>query len=251
VSDGRTGVALVTGASRGVGAAIARRLSQEGLTVGVNFLEHEEAAANVVREIEAAGGRALAIRADVRDEEALRVAARYMHDEVGPITVLVHNAGARLQPAKFADVAWDDFQQHFDVAVRGAVNACRACLPGMAERRHGAVVFVASAAAHAVPPPQWSSYVTAKAALRGLARALAVEYGAFGVRVNSVSPGMVPTELTAFVPDRMKQMIAQQTPLKRLASGEDVAGAVAFLASEAGAYVTGVDLPIAGGTVMD
>jgi 3-oxoacyl-[acyl-carrier protein] reductase len=247
----RAGVALVTGASRGLGAAIAQRLGREGYVVGVNYLGNQEAASAVVRAIEAADGRAIAVPADVRDRDAVAEAVRRLEAAAGPVSVLVHNAGARLQPAKFAEVSWEDFQLHFEVAVRGAVNCAHACVPGMAERRAGALVFVGSAAAHGVPPPQWSSYVTAKAALRGLARALAVEYGSTGIRVNIVSPGMVATDLTAFVPDRMKQVIAQQTPLKRLASGDDVAAAVAFLASSAGEFVTGIDVPVAGGSVME
>lgn len=243
-------VALVTGASRGVGAAIACRLARDGYTVGMNYLGNDAAAATLASEIGAAGGQAVALRADVRDPKAVADAVQRLEQEVGPVSVLVHNAGAPLQPAKFADVPWDDFQLHFDVTVRGAVNCARVCLPGMAERRHGALVFVGSAATWAVPPSNWSSYVSAKAALRGLARALAVEYGSLGIRVNTVSPGMVATDLTAFVPDRMKQLIAQQTPLKRLARGDDVAAAVAFLVSDAGAFVTGVDLPVAGGGVM-
>lgn len=243
-------VALVTGASRGLGAAIARSLAQAGAAVAINFRENEDAAAAVAADIRAAGGCAMLARGDVRDGEVVTAAVRRIEEQLGPIAILVHNAGARLLPARFVDTPWPDFHAHFEVSVGGAVNCCRACIPGMSERRQGAVVFVASAAAHGVPPQQWSSYVTAKAALLGLMRSLAVELGPAGVRVNAISPGMVPTDLTAFVPDRMKQVIAQQAPLRRLATAEDVGKAVVFLASDAAAYINGVALPLAGGTVM-
>ncbi len=250
MSEHTNRVALVTGASRGLGAAIARVLARAGSTVAINYVANDEAAAAVAREIEVAGGRAVLLRADVRDAEAITAGVHRIEAETGPITVMVHNAGALLQPAKFVDVPWEDFQQHFDVCVRGAVNCCRACLPGMSERRQGAIVLIASAAAQAVPPPQWSSYVTAKAAVLGLTRSLAAELGPLGIRVNAVSPGMVPTDLTAFIPDRMKQVLAQQSPLRRLASVDDAAAAVAYLVSEAATYLTGVALPVTGGTVM-
>jgi 3-oxoacyl-[acyl-carrier protein] reductase len=250
MSERTNHVALVTGASRGLGAAIARSLATAGATVALNYLANDEAAAAVARDIEAAGGRAVLLRADVRDADVITAGVRCIEAETGPITVLVHNAGARLQPAKFADVPWEDFQRHFDVSVHGAVNCCRACLPGMSERRHGVIVLMASAAVHGVPPTQWSSYVTAKAALVGLTRALAVELGPLGIRVNAVSPSMTPTDLTAFIPDRMKQMLAQQAPLRRLARAEDVAAAVAYLVSDAAAYLSGIALPVSGGTVM-
>lgn len=246
--DGR--VALVTGASRGLGAAIAAELGAAGATVVVNYFTSGPAASQVVQRIEEAGGRALPLCCDVRDADAIAAAVQRISAEVGPITVLVHNAGASLQPAKLADVPWQDFQTHFDVGVRGAVNCVRACLPSMSAAGRGAIVLVASAAAHGVPPPQWSSYVTAKAAVLGLMRSLAVELGPLGIRVNAVSPGMIPTDLTAFVPDRMKQVIAQQNPLRRLASPAEVSAVVCFLASDSAAYLNGVAVPIAGGTVM-
>jgi 3-oxoacyl-[acyl-carrier protein] reductase len=243
-------VALVTGASRGLGAAIARALGRAGATVVINYLERDDAAATVAQEIGVGRGRALLLRGDVRDADAMATGIRRIESEVGPLSVLVHNAGARLQPMRFPDVRWEDFQNHFDVSVRGAFNCCRVCLPGMIERRHGAIVFIASTAAHAAPPPQWSSYVTAKSALLGLMRSLAVELSPLGIRVNAVSPAMMSTDLTAFVPERMKQVLAQQTPLRRLAGVDEVAESVAFLVSDAAAYLTGVTLPVAGGTIM-
>ncbi len=248
--DLRGRVALVTGASRGLGAGIAAALARAGATIAINYLANDEAAARVVEQIEGFGGRALRSKCDVRDAEAVAAAVERIEAEVGPLSILVHNAGAAFRPTNFVDTCWDDFQHQFGMNVRGAVNCCRVCLPGMSARRTGAVIFVASSAAHGVPPSQWSSYVTAKAALLGLARSLAVEFAPLGVRINSISPGMSPTDLTAFVPERMKQVIAQQTPLRRLASAEEVGAAVAFLASDAAAYLTGITLPVAGGALM-
>jgi NAD(P)-dependent dehydrogenase (short-subunit alcohol dehydrogenase family) len=233
-----------------LGAAIAAELARAGATVVVNYATNDMAAKQVIEQVESSGGQALLLRCDVRDFEGLIAGVQRAEAAAGPVSVLVHNAGARLQPAKFTDVPWEDFQLHLDVSLRGAVNCCRACVPGMSARRRGAIIFVASAAAHAVPPPQWSSYVAAKAALVGLMRSLAVELGPLGIRVNAVSPGMTPTDLTAFMPDRMKQVLAQQAPLRRLATAAEVAAAVTFLASDDAGYLSGVALPVAGGTVM-
>lgn len=250
---GLTGrVALVTGGNRGIGAAISKKLGRAGATVIISFLQHDDSAAVIAGEVEAAGGKAVLLKADLSDSTALSEAWTRAQAEGGLETpsILVHGAGSPLQPSPFLDASWDAFARHWAVAVGGAFNVSRLCLPGMVARKRGSIVFLSSAAAHGTPPPQWSGYVTAKSGLLGLMRSLAIEFGPHGVRVNAVSPGMVPTDFTAFVPDRMKQMAAMQTPLKRLATVEDVAATVAFLVSDEAAFVTGAIVPVAGGAVM-
>lgn len=245
-------VAFITGGSRGLGAAIARRLASAGALVVINFVEREDAAALVKQDIEAAGGKAVLLRADVCDRQALESAWLNLRaaSGIGPVTTLVHSAGAALQPAAFLASDWNAFARHFDVAVQGAFNASQLFLPEMVAAKSGTITLISSAAGSGVPPAQWSPYVTAKAALLGLMRSLAVEFGPHGVRVNAISPGLIPTDLTAFIPDRMKQMSAMQVPLKRLASVDDIAAAVAHLVSSEASFITGVNLPVAGGSVM-
>lgn len=245
-------VVFVTGGSRGLGAAISRTLGVPGTTVVINHVERDDAASAVARDVEDAGGRAAVLRADVCDRQALDLAWATLQAQtgIGDVTALVHSAGARLKPTPFLDSDWDLFARHLDVGVRGAYNTCQMFLPGMVARKSGAVVLLASAAAAGVPPSQWSPYVTAKAAMVGLMRALAVEYGPHGIRVNAVSPGLVATELTDFIPDRSKQMAAMQNPLRRLATVDDVAQAVRYLISPGASCLTGVVVPVAGGSVM-
>jgi len=243
-------VALVTGGSRGIGAAIAGALANAGATVGINYLAHDKEATAVVDSIRSRGGQAMMFRGDVRNREAMTEIVAQIEKEAGAISILIHNAGAAIRPTRFEETTWDHFGEHFGIAVGGAFNTVQSCLPGMKARRQGAIVFVASAAAHSSPPPKWSGYITAKAALLGLMRSLAVELGPLGIRVNAVSPGLTSTELTAFVPERMKQVVAQQVPLQRLATPDEIAAAVVFLASDAAAYLSGVTVPIAGGSLL-
>lgn len=243
-------VALVTGGSRGIGAAIAGALANAGATVGINYLARDEEASGVVHAIRSKGGQAMMFRGDVRNREAMTEIVAQIERELGAVSILVHNAGAAIQPAKFKETTWDHFGEHFGVAVGGAFNTVQSCLPGMKARKKGAIVFVASAAAHSSPPPKWSAYITAKAALLGLMRSLAVELGPLGVRVNAVSPGLTGTELTAFIPERMKQIVSQQIPLQRLGTPDEIAAAVLFLASDAASFLNGVTIPVAGGSIM-
>ena len=252
MTDSAGKVAFITGGSRGLGAAIARRRAAPDVVVVINYVERDDAAAAVAREIDAAGGKALTLRADVSDRASLEREWLRLQTEtgIGAVTCLVHSAGASLQPAAFLSTEWTAFAAQFDVAIRGAFNASQLFLPAMVARKQGTITLISSAAATAAPPSQWSPYVTAKAAMLGLMRSLAVEFGPHGIRVNAITPGLIPTDLTAFIPDRSKQVAAMQVPLRRLATVEDVASAVAYLVSNDAAFVTGVNLPVAGGSVM-
>jgi 3-oxoacyl-[acyl-carrier protein] reductase len=244
-------VALVTGASRGIGAAIARALGEAGACVAVNYLRGEEHAAEVSRDIAAAGGQSFPLRADIGDAEAIAEAVERVRREFGrPVDVLVNNACPAPAPRAFLELNWDEVQALFDVQVRGAFVCCQAVLPGMLEHRSGRIVNIGSVMSTGVPPSLWSAYVMAKSALRGLTRSLAAEYGPHGVRVNMVSPGMTETDSIAAVPERLRRVQAMQTPLRRLGAAEDVAKAVVFLCAEGGEYVTGADIPVCGGSWM-
>lgn len=241
---------LVTGGSRGIGAAAARRLARDGWAVVVNYARDAAGAREVAQAIVAEGGRAVALGADVSDADEVRAMLAAAVEALGPIGALVHCAAPPSALRRFGDLGWDAFQRQLDVQVRGAYNCAGAVLPGMAEAGAGAVVFLGSVAADGVPPAQQSEYVVAKAALTALARSLAVEYGPRGVRVNVVAPGMTKTDMIAHVPDKAKLLTQMQTPLRRLAEPADVAGAIAFLLSPSAAHVTGETLRVAGGAVM-
>ncbi|MEN9637329.1 MAG: hypothetical protein RL077_5733 [Verrucomicrobiota bacterium] len=240
---------FVSGGATGIGRAICVRLAREGHEVAVGYRSRAEEAARVVDEITAAGGRALAVAGDVSDAGAM-AAAFAQFQEKGGIQSVVHSASAPLKDARFTKIEWDDFRTHHDVAVKGAFNLARAFVQQAPEAQARSLVFVLSSVTFGVPPAEKSSYTSAKYALLGLARTLAIELASRGIRVNCVSPGFVETQLTAHIDPRVKEMITRSVPLKRLAAAEDVAASVAFLLHADNGYVTGANLPVAGGTVM-
>lgn len=248
-ADQTSGPVIITGASRGIGAAIALALAQAGRPVVVNYRADEAGAEAVVERITAEGGRALAVRADLADDDAVAQLAEAARQAFGPLAGVVNNASPPADSVPWADLTWDRVQAMLDVQVRGAFNLCRAVTDDLIQTG-GAMVNITSAYADCVPPTGLTAYVLAKAALVSLTRSLAVELGPKGVRVNAVAPGMTETDFIANVPEKAKMLAKMQTPLRRLGSPEDVAGTVAYLFSPAGRHVTGQTIRVCGGSVM-
>jgi 3-oxoacyl-[acyl-carrier protein] reductase len=248
-------VVLVTGASRGIGAAIARAFAAEQATVAVNYLRNAQAAQEVVQACRAAGGDAFAVRADVTQPADAARLVQQVVDEAGRIDVLVNNAFRAQgfdpeQRAPFSDLAWADYQAQFDGSVGAAFHVCKAALPQFRRRAQGSIVNVVSNLVES-PVVPYHAYTTAKSALVGFSRNLASELGPLGVRVNCVAPGLVyPTEGSASTRAHFRDALADATPLRRLARPEDVAGPVLFLASPWSGFVTGQVLFVDGGMVM-
>lgn len=244
-------VALVTGSSRGIGAAIAMALGSAGARVVVNYNRSAAQAEEVCQAIRQSGGQAIAVQADVTEADAVAAMVERAGQVLGkPIDVLVNNASGPIQARSFLNMTWADIQAHLDVQVRGAFNCCKAVIPAMLEQRSGRIVNIGSIATSNVPPVNWTGYVLAKSALKAFTRALAVELGPKGIRVNMVSPGMTETELIADVPERLRKLQAMQTPLRRLSLPDDVAQTVLFLCSNAADFITGADIPVCGGIRM-
>lgn len=246
---------LVTGASRGIGAAIAKAFAAEGGIVVVNYRSNEAAAEAVVAECRALGGEALAIAADVTSAEAVSAMATRIAEEVGRLDVVVNNAFApyRFDPdnrARFWETPWEAYEQQFEGAVKAAYTISRAMLP-LLQRRSGAAIVNLASDLVTRPSIPYHDYTTAKAALMGFSRNLAAELGPLGIRVNCVAPGLVyPTQASATTPEEVREMLIAQTPLRRIATPEDVAGPVLFLASDWSRFVTGQVLHVDGGLVM-
>ena len=241
-------VVLVTGASRGIGAAIAKACAAEGARVVVNYARGADAAAEVVRSIAEAGGEAVQWRADVSDGEAVNAMVDGVLEKFGALDVLVNNAGVTRDNllAVMADEEWDDVLR---VNAGGTFRLCRAVARPMMARKRGRIVNVSSVAGTKGGKGQ-TNYAASKGAIEAFTRALAVELAPKGIAVNAVAPGVIVTEMSAFVREAAGEEVLGKILLKRYGNPEDVARAVLFLASEDAAYITGVTLPVDGGFKM-
>ena len=242
--------ALVTGASRGLGAAIAERLAADGFPVFLHFHARKDLAEALAARISSAGGKAATGQADLSRPEAPKALAEAARAALGPVGVLVHSAGGPVLPKPLASAGWEEAARALDLGPRAAWGMAQALHPDMARARWGRIVTLGSAYLWDAPPPGMGAYVTAKQALLAWTRAAAVEWGPDGITANCVSPSLVPTDLTAHLPEAFKGALARQTPLRRLAAPADVAGMVSMLCSTAGDFVTGAHLPVTGGWRM-
>lgn len=243
-------VALVTGASRGMGAEIARTLARRGFAVAVNYLRSADRANAVVQDIAQAGGTAIAFQADVRDADAVAGMVSQIIERLGPPTVLVNSAVGEFASRRIAELRWADFEDHLAYQLKAVLNTCQSVHPLMKAAGGGAIVNLLSQVVGGVPATGIADYVSAKSGLMGLSKAMAAEWAEDGVRVNMVSPGLTRTEMTEHYHERIFRMEAARTPLKRIATPADVANSVAYLASEDSAFVTGVNVYVTGGQSM-
>ena len=246
---------LITGASRGIGAAIAKAFAFEGACVLVNYLSNVTAANQVVSDCEKLGGTALALQADVCDLAAVQDMVSHAMREVGRIDILVNNAFSpyAFDPEnrkRFWETPWTDYQTQFEGAVQAAYNVCQSVIPNMRQRAKGSIINMVSDLVYR-PSIPYNDYTTAKSALVGFSRNLATELGPCGIRVNCVAPGLVSSTASgAHTKEAVKAVLIAQTPLGRLATPTDVAGPVLFLASEDSQFMTGQVLVVDGGLVM-
>ena len=244
--DGK--VALVTGASRGIGKAVAETLAANGAFVWVNFNKSGQAAENTISGIRGLGGEGETIKADVTRQEDIDAMFKKISLR-GNLDILVNNAGPFIKSSSIEDVRWDDMMDAYEKIVGSVFMVTHKALPGLKETK-GKIVNIISSAALGRTAYNWLPYVTAKSALIGLSKNIAQEIGPSGVRVNMVSPSMVDTDLVSGIPERYRQLTVSQTPLRRLATVDDVAGAVLFLASDLSNFVTGDNILVTGGQIM-
>jgi 3-oxoacyl-[acyl-carrier protein] reductase len=242
-------VILVTGSGGGIGAAIAKKLAGQGHFIIVSDWRLAEAE-RVSNEITEKGGRALALQADISNVQQVEKLFAISKENIGAVQALVHCASPRNALHPFDELSWESVQQHLDVQVKGAFNCAQSALPDMLSAQAGIMVFIGSIAVDGIPPAQQADYVLAKAALVALARCLAVEYGPKGIRVNVVAPGMTQTDMIAHIPEKARMLTRMQTPLRRLAKPDDIAGVVAFLLSPGASHITGTTIRVNGGAGM-
>lgn len=241
-------VALVTGGGRGIGRAIARKLAEQGYDVAVNYQQSRAVAEELVNELRQAGCRAGAFQADVAEPNTVKAMLHAVETELGPVETLVNNAGIALPGGLFQDVDDETWNRAFAVNVGGMRNVIRAVLPHMLHEKRGSIVNLSSI---------WGlrgascevTYACTKAAVVGLTRSLALELAPSHIRVNAVAPGCIDTDMVRSLGRETMDALAQDTPLGRLGTPEDIAAAVAFLAGEDASFITGQVLTADGGFI--
>lgn len=240
-------VALVTGSSRGIGRAVARRLAREGYAVCINYLTRRDKAEELVAELTGAGCAAIAVQADVADRAAVNAMVARVEETFGGVTLLVNNAGVAGQ-ALFQDVTDEMWERYFAVNLNGARHTIQAVLPHMLHEKAGCIINTSSIwGQHGASCEV--TYSCTKHALIGLTRSLAMELAPSHIRVNCVAPGVIDTDMVQVLGQETLRALAQQTPLGRLGTPEDIANAVAFLASDQASFITGQVLTADGGFV--
>lgn len=241
-------VAVVTGGSRGIGRAICQRLASMGALVYVNYVSRSEAAEETQKFIVDAGGNAEIIGFDVADGKAVQEAFKEILAQAGSIDILINNAGITRDGliARMKETDWDDV---LNTNLKGAFLCAKAASRSMMKKKQGRIVNISSVSGFAGNAGQ-ANYSAAKAGMSGLTKSLAREYASRNITVNSVAPGYIETEMTDFLDEQARETIKGEIPLSALGSSEDVAGAVAYLVSEDGRYVTGQTLHVNGGMYM-
>ncbi len=242
-------VALVIGGSGGIGSAICRMLAKDGYDVAVHYFRNANAANALVEEIRGPNCKAWAVGGDVTSEISVAGIVNNVVRHLDTVTVLVNCSTSDTATNRFADLTWDDISKHLDMAVRSNFYLIQAVLPLMERQRYGKIILIGSQNLEA-PAIKILPYITSKGAMVGFARALALELAPKGIRVNMVSPSMADTDLIANVPEKERLLAAARTPLRRLATPDDVAGAVSFLASERSDFLTGETIRVNGGQNM-
>ena len=243
-----TGAALITGGAQGIGRAIAERLSAEGWPVAVCDLD--ERAAKVASELEAAGGRAIGLAFDVADPDAAARAHADAAAALGPVTVVVANAGIVDQIARADRLSTEGWRREVDVNLSGAFFTVRPALAGLRERRGGRII-VTSSVASMIGTEGQVAYAATKAGLLGMVRTLALELASSDTTVNAVLPGFIATEKVLGMPPSVRERVLARIPLRRYGTLDEIAGLVAYLASPAAAYITGACIPIDGGFLLN
>lgn len=241
--------ALIIGGTGGIGKAVARQLAKDGFAILLHYHSNTEAAQALKREFQEQGTEVAVFCADIRNEKSIDELIGYAERKFSGIDVLINCAASPIPTIKISDLLWSDIEAQLEMNIRVNLMLIQKVLPHMIEKKFGKIIMLGTSASDK-PNVGWAHYITAKSALEGFTKAVAFELAPKGIRINMVSPSLVSTDLTADVPEKVKLMTAAQTPLRRLATSADVAGAVSFLASEKADFITGEILRLNGGQVM-
>jgi 3-oxoacyl-[acyl-carrier protein] reductase len=243
--DGK--VALVTGASRGIGAAAAVRLAQGGAAVVVNYHQNKEAAEKILKEVRNAGSRGMVFQADVTQKDQIDRMVQAIEQQLGSIDVLVNNAYFPFEVGPLHALSWENFHRAVEHELSAFFHCSRACLPAMQQRKSGRIIVVSTRLAQQ-PLPKMGAYAAAKSALESMANTMAIELGPLGIAVNVVTPAFTLTDASMIMPEAFRERVKETRPLKKHLYPEDVAGAIAFLAGDEASMLTGSHILITGGS---
>jgi 3-oxoacyl-[acyl-carrier protein] reductase len=243
--EGKT--VLITGASRGIGAAAARRLAQSGAAVVVNYHKNREAAESVLQDIVGCGGRGMIFQADVTRNDQVVAMVRAAQEQFSAVDVLVNNAYFPFEVGALHELSWESLCQAIEHELSAFYSCVRACLPGMIDKKFGRIIVVSTRLAQQ-PLARMGVYAAAKSALESMATTMAIELGPLGVTVNVVTPAFTLTDASLIMPEAFRERVRESRPLRKHLYPEDVAGAIAFLASDEARMMTGSHILITGGS---
>ncbi len=237
-------VALITGASRGIGEAIARRLSYDGFSVAINCRNDVKSANKIADSIISSGGDAIPVQADITSRSDIEKMSKKIFSKWGRCDVVIHGASPPIQPTKTEQVRYEDICLYLNTYLKGAVLLVESFSKSMINNKFGRFIFLGSSFIYGKPPQGMAAYVTAKEALWGYTKSVATDMAHYGITTNMVSPSLTITELTTEIPARVKEIEAMKSPVRRLVTAEDTAYHVAHLCADYSGYLNGINLPI-------
>jgi 3-oxoacyl-[acyl-carrier protein] reductase len=244
----KTPIALVLGGTGGIGSQVCLELANSGFDIAIHCFSNKEEALRIKESIEHLNRKVVVVQGDITDLSSLLNIKTKLERTIGYVSHVVNCSTTATPNIKFGNIEWDKFVEHYNINVQGSFNLIKCFLPKMVESKYGSFIFITSQYTD-TPKSELSYYISAKSALEGLVRSLAVEYGPSSIRFNLVSPGMTQTELISDVPEKAKLLSAMNTPLRKLANVSDVANAICFLASDKSSYITGETIRVNGGQV--
>jgi 3-oxoacyl-[acyl-carrier protein] reductase len=244
-------VALIIGASGGIGYATARRLAISGYRMALHYHSNKSKITDLLSVLHDENIDALGFRADLNNSNEIKTLIDDVINRFGKIDVLVNCSTPKLPSISIEEVDYDEFEKHLDLNIKSNFLLVKSLIPHFKTNKGGRIILLSTQATENVPPQGWSFYVTAKYALNGFMRSMAIELAKYSVNVNAVSPGMTETELVSTIPEKAKMLLMAKIPLSRLASPEDVAGAIDYLSSDSAKYMTGETIRINGGQSMN